>query len=141
MTAQEYLSQAYFLEQQVQSKLAQIESLKSLASYMTARPMDQESVSHTKNVHAMEDTVLKILGAEQELDAQIDAPVEKKLEIADTISRVPDVEWRLMLEKRYLLFLKWEEIAEDLHYCIRTVQRMHGRALEAVQGILDGEAC
>ena len=137
MNTQEYLSQAYLLEQQVQSKLAQIESLKSLASYMTARPTDQEPVSHTRNVHAMEDTVLKILEANQELDAQIDALVDKKLEIASVISRVEDVECRLVLEKRYLTFEKWEEIAVDLHYSVRTVQRIHGRALEVVQGILD----
>ncbi len=74
---------------------------------------------------------------QQELDAKIDALVGKKLEIADTISRVPDVEYRLLLEKRHLLFLKWEEIAVDLHYSVRTVQRMHVKALDVVQGILD----
>ena len=137
MNALDYLSQAYLLEQQVQSKLAQIESLKSLASYMTARPTDQEPVSHTKNVHAMEDTVLKIMEANQELDAQIDALVDKKLEIASVISQIRSVTYRLIMEKRYLTFCMFEEIAVDLHFSIRTVQRMHAKALEIVQGILD----
>lgn len=138
MNAHDYLSQAYLLEQQVQSKLAQIESLKSLASYMTARPTDQEPVSHTTNVHAMEDTILKIMEMNQELDAQIDALVDKKLEISRTIAQVQNVLYRLVLEKRYLTFETWEGIAVDLHYSVRSVQRIHGRALEVVEGILEG---
>ena len=52
---------------------------------------------------------------------------------------VQDVEYRLVLEKRYLTFCMWEEIAAELHYSVRTVQRLHVRALEKVQGILDVE--
>ena len=137
MNAKEYLSQAYLLEQQVQSKLAQIESLRSLASCITPRPTNQPPVDHTRNVHSMEDTVLKIMELNRELDAQIDELVDKKIEISHTISLVRNVLYRLVLEKRYLNFETWEEIAVDLHYCVRTVQRILNRALEVVQGILD----
>ena len=137
MTAHEYLSQAYLLEQQVQSKLSQIESLRALATCITPRPTDQEPVSHSRNVSAMADTVLKIMEMNQELDDQIDALVDKKLEISRTIAQVRDVLYRLVLEKRYLTFNTWEEIAVDLHYSVRSVQRIHGRALEVVEGILE----
>ena len=138
MTALEYLSQAYLLEQQIQSKLSQIESLKSLASCMTPPPTDLEPVSHTRNVSAMADTVLKIMEANRELDTQIDALVDKKIEIAHTISLVQDVECRLVLEKRHLIYNSWEEIAVDLRYSVRTVQRIHAKALDVVQEILEG---
>ena len=137
MTAQEYLSQAYLLEQQVQSKLCQIESLRSLASCITPRPTNVPPVSHTRNVHSMEDTVLKIMELNRELDAQIDALVDKKIELSHTIAMIEDVEYRLVLEKRYLTFCMWEEIAAELHYSVRTVQRLHARALSVVQGLLD----
>lgn len=139
MTAIEYLSQAYLLEQQIRSKQDQIDSLRSLASSMSYRSFDQEPVIRTKNVSAMEDTILKIIEATQELDAQIDALVDKKIEIARVIARISDTVQRLVLEKRHLSFLRWEEIAVDLHYSIKTVQRIHVRALEEVQRILDGE--
>ncbi len=80
---------------------------------------------------------MKILEANRELDAQIDALVDKKLEIASVISQIRNVTYRLIMEKRYLTFCRFEEIAVDLHYCIRMVQRMHAKALEVVQGILD----
>ena len=94
-------------------------------------------MSHTLNVHSMEDTVLKIMELNRELDAQIDELVDKKIEIFHTISLVWNVLYRLVLEKRYLTFETWEEIAVDLHYSIRTVQRNLNRALEVVQGILN----
>ena len=137
MTAHDYLSQAYLLEQQIQSKMAQIESLKSLATCVTNHSMDQQPVSHTKNVHAMEDTVLKIMEANQELDAQIDALVDKKIEILRTIGQVQRVDYRLILEERYISFYTWEKIARDLPYSVRNLQRMHLKALQVVQGILD----
>ncbi len=137
MNAHEYLSQAYLLEQQVRCKMDQIESLNSLATCVTPRPTDQEPVSHSRNVCAMEETVLKIVEATRELDEQIDALVDKKIELSHTIAMVQDVEYRLVLERRYLTFSMWEEIAAELHYSVRTVQRLHVKALEEVQYILD----
>ena len=136
MTAKEYLSQAYLLEQQVRSKMEQIESLKSLASCMSV-DFTREPVSHTRNVSSMEDTVLKIMELNRELDDQIDALVDKKIEILRTLGQIRRVDYRLILEERYVSFHTWEEIAEDLRYSVRNLQRMHKNALQIVQGILD----
>ena len=135
MNAKEYLSQAFCIEMQVQSKLEQIEALRSLACRVTA-PMGSEPVSHTRNVTSMQDTVGRILEAEEELNKQIDDLVAMKLEIARTIDRVEDVTLRLILEKRYLAFLSWGQIAVDLHYSERWLQVKHLEALEAVEKIL-----
>ena len=100
MTAKEYLSQAYLLEQQVRVKLEQIESLKSLASYVSV-DFTREPVSHTRNVSSMQDTVLKIMEMNKELDARVDALVDKKIEIMKTIDQVQRVEYRLILEDNW----------------------------------------
>ena len=39
------------------------------------------------------------------------------------------------------MFSMWEEIAAELHYSVRTLQRLHVKALEEVQGILDKYDC
>ena len=103
MNAKEFLSRAWRIEQQVQSKQEQIEALKSLACRVTSG-IGNEPVSHTRNVHAIEDTVLKIYEMNRELDAQIDVLVDKKIEISRVIARVQNVLYRLVLEKRYLTF-------------------------------------
>ena len=136
MNAKEYLSQAYLLEKQVQSKQDQIRSYRELLTCINAR-LGEEPVKHTRNVEIMQDTILKIMAAEEELNRQIDALVDKKLEIAEVISRVQHVVYRLILAKRYLCFLSRERIAVDLNYSAKSVQRLHRQAIEAVQEILD----
>ena len=138
MDAKDYLSQAYLLEKQVRSKQDQIRSYRELLTSINAHLVD-EPVKHTRNVEIMQDTILKIMAAEEELNLQIDALVDKKLEIAEVISQVKNVVYRLILEKRYLCFLSREMIAVDLNYSAKSVQRLHRQAIEAVQGILEQE--
>ena len=138
MNAYEYLSQTFMLDQQIKSKISQIESLKSLATSAASCCGNREPiVKRTRNVTALEDTILKIIEAEKELDAQIDALVDLKLEISRTIAQVKDVTLRLILERRYLAFDTWKSIGDDMGYTERWLQFRHNAALEVVQGILD----
>ena len=136
MDAKEFLSQAFCLEQRIQSKLEQIASLRSLATQVR-QAFGSEPVSHTRNVTAMQDTVGKILEAEEELNQQIDELVEIKLEIGRVIERVENIQLRLILEKRYLSYQTWDTIAEDLGYSPRWMQVKQQEALGVVQKILD----
>ena len=139
MNAKEYLSQAYLMELQVESKLQQIDALRSTAEGLN-RCIAAEPVTHTRNVTAMQDTVNKIIEAEEELNGEIDHLVDLKREIKETIDQVKNVTYRLILEKRHLCFMKWEQIACDLGYTARWSQIRHREALRVVQGILDRRA-
>ncbi len=136
MDAKEFLNRAYRMEQRVQSKLEQIEALKSLATHVTAS-FGSEPVDRTRNNTAMQDTVGRIMEAEKELNDEIDALVDLKREIKQTIDMVPDITLRLVLEKRDLCFQKWEQIALEMFYSLRSVQEKHREAVRAVQQILD----
>lgn len=131
-----YLSQAYRLEQQVQSKLQQIADLRALAARVTSFS-GYEPVTHTRDVTAMQNTVVKIVEEEDILNARIDALVDAKREIREVIDRVEDVTLRLILEKRHLLFQPWEEIAIDLGITSRWAKDRHRVALKVVEGILE----
>ena len=136
MDAKEFLSRAFFLEQRIQSKQEQIAALRSLASRVTIS-YGNEPVSHTRDVTSMQDTVAKILEAESELNRQIDELVDVKLEIGRVIDRVDNIQFRLILEKRYLLFRPWDDIGEEMGYSVRWMQIKRREALNAVQEILD----
>lgn len=136
MDAKEFLSRAFFLEQRIQSKQEQIAALRSLASRVTIS-YGNEPVSHTSNVTSLQDTVEKILEAENELNRQIDTLVDTKLEIGRVIDRVENIQFRLILEKRYLLFRPWDDIGEEMGYSVRWMQIKRREALNAVQEILD----
>ena len=135
MNAKAYLSRAYYLELQVKSKQEQIEALRSLAERVSPG-FGGERVQHSPNMSAMEDTVAKILEKEKEIEQQIDELVEMKLEIARVIDRVEDVCTKVILEKRYLCFQSWMQIATELNYSERYTRTKHVEGLRAVEEIL-----
>ena len=85
----------------------------------------------------MQDTIVRILEAEEDLNRRIDELVKMKMEVMQVIDQVKDVTLRLVLEKRDLCFQKWEQIAVDMYYSLRSVQEKHREAVRAVQRILD----
>ena len=135
MTATEYLGQAYRLDQRINSKLQQVESLRSLTRKVTAS-YDGETVFHTRNVTSLEDTIFRLMEAEEELNRQIDELVVLKMDISRMINRVRNESLRLILEKRYLCFLHWDQIAAEMHYSRRWVLKQHARAVEVVDKLM-----
>ncbi len=139
MNALDFLQQAYMLEQQIQTKLTQISALRSLAETMRSYT-GNEPVSHSRNVTSLEDSVIKILEQEQELNNEIDRMVDLKREIQDVISEVKDLNYRLVLEKRHLCFESFPRIGEEMGHTDRWAQQKHMAALRVVQQILDRRA-
>lgn len=136
MTAVEFLSQAYLMEQQIRSKKEQLVMLRSMATSFY-NPTDQEQVSCTPKTYALEESVIKIVEAENEIKAQVVQLVQTMMEIRNVIAAVQDVKLRLVLEKRYLLFQAWKDIAADMDRSVRWVQQKHVMALEVVERIMD----
>lgn len=77
----------------------------------------QTSHDNTK----MESIILKIIQQEKEIDEEIDKLVDLKAEVRSVISRVSNIEYRLLLELRYLCFRSWEEIAVEIRYMFSPV--------------------
>lgn len=132
MTAKEYLSQAFWVDVGIGSKLDQLERLNALATRATTT-FSQTPVSGTRNPHRTEDVVIKIIMLEDKLKEDMNRLVELKADITKAIEGVDVKEYRILLEKRYLSFMKWEDIAFDMHCSLRTIYRMHGEALKKVR--------
>ena len=135
MNAKEYLEQAYRLDQEINEKLEQLERHRALAQKVTASYAGVY-VSHTRNNTSLEDTIVRMIEAEEAMNRKIDELINLKIEIAETINQVRNENYRLILEMRYLGFHTWEEIADTLHYTVRWVRKMHARALDVVDAIL-----
>lgn len=76
---------------------------------------------------------MKMTSLEDEIREDIVKLVNLKVELKHVIDGVRRPEYRLILEERYLCYFTWEEIADDLHCSVRSVQTLHGKALEAVK--------
>ena len=138
MTAKEYLLQAYLLEERIDSKLEQVEALRSLATRSTAIIRSHPGGGSGNNNH-MEDAIIKIVDMEREITAEMERMVDLKKEIAETISRVEDQALRTLLEMRYLCYRDWPEIKKALGYSNASIHRMHKQALEIVEKNLKDE--
>ena len=52
-------------------------------------------------------------------------------EVFETISEIPGVEGEVLFA-RYIELKEWENIAQELHYSLRGIHGIHGRALQIV---------
>ncbi|MFN2939228.1 DUF1492 domain-containing protein [Lachnospiraceae bacterium YH-ros2226] len=128
MDAKAYLQQVMNIDQQINSRLEQLGRLKTLATHTTSTISDMPKAQGS--VSRMEDTIIKIITMEHEIDDEIDKLVDLKVEVRKQISLMEDARCRLILEERYLNGKTWEAIAASLNYTVRNVQILHGRALE-----------
>jgi DNA-directed RNA polymerase specialized sigma subunit len=139
ISAKEYLSQAYRIDQRINAKLEQLEHLRALSRKSTVS-YGAEPVSRTRNVTAMEDSIVRLIDLENEINRDIDHLVDFKREIYGVLQKIQDPELQLLLELRYLCFKNWSEISVALELEGRYVFKVHSRALAEVAKILSTRA-
>ena len=132
MTAKEYLSQAYWLDRRINSKLEQLSSLKEMATKTTS-VMSEAVVSRTRDVHSMQDVIAKIVDMQTAVNADIDKLVDLKRDIMDVVKAVSNPELQTLLELRYLCFKDWPDIADAMCCSESNVYKVHSKALQAVR--------
>lgn len=131
MTAKEYLSQAFHIDQHINAKLAQVAALRDLATKTSVNYSDMPG-SPNRVTDKMERTILKIIDLENEIDTEIDRLVDLKVELTHCIQSIEDSDCRILLEMRYLCYKTWEDIAGEMNYTVRNVHLLHGKALKMV---------
>lgn len=140
MDAKTYLSQAYRIDQRINSKLEQIVSLRELATKATSTLSDMPS-SGTRNIHSMEGIITKMVDLEEEINIDIDTLVDLKREFVTIIKKINNPEYQTLLELRYLCFKTWEQIAVDMGYSVQHIFRIHDKALKDVVLPKDESKC
>ena len=113
-----------------------VQRMNELATKVTTVYSDMPH-SPNRNTGRMEETIAKIIDLEHEIDRDIDALVDLKQEIIHIVNSIESAEYRTILEMRYLQFKKWEQIALSMSTDLRWVYRMHGRALNEIQHIIN----
>lgn len=120
------------MQVRIDSKFEQVERLREMAARRTAAYGHGARGGSGANSDRMADVAVRLMDAERELDAEIDALVDARREIETVIARVPDERRRTVLELRYLEGLKWDAIAGKMNYCLDNVMRLHREALAEV---------
>lgn len=135
MKAKEYLSQAYRLNNRINSKIDQVRALNEMATKCTSNITGMpKPPNHDRTTAA--DAVVKIIDLQAEINRDIDRLVDLKRELTRTIKAVDDVDCQLLLEGRYLCCKTWEQIAVEMGFRLRHVYEVHSKALNKVEKIL-----
>ena len=133
MTAKEYLRQAYFLDQRINSDIAEVERLRLMLSGISASGFEERYDKNRPIDAPFVRSLEKIWELEKKIDDEIDSLVDLKAQIRDVIESVPDPNERIVLRYRYVNNRTWEQIGDALHADRTTVYRWYSRAIRHVK--------
>ena len=133
MEAKEYLERLLFLDKEISSKIATIQSLKSLAEKCTATLSDMPK---SQGVKSKEDIIIKKIILEQEKDLNVNQLIDHKKEAMKRIEGLNQPIYKILLWERYINGKSWVRIAQNLNYSNMQIHRLHSSALKEFQKML-----
>ena len=129
--AREYLNYFRISESKVELKIKQIQSLQNrLLSLSPA--LDQEHVSHTKNVTVMADTIAIITDMQRDIDQQTSEVFQRKREAYQLLDQISPENAAILIE-RYFDGKTVRTISQMIHVTKRQAQRRINEAIEELQ--------
>lgn len=122
MGAKEYLEQVRNMSKRVDSKLRERERM----------------LSRVEGVELTDELELKLRKYDEEVNDYVDELLGLQVKIADEIMQLDKYTHQMVLRERYLHNKKWEEIADEQHYDISYLHKLHRQALgELEKGLTD----
>jgi hypothetical protein len=129
MTAKQYLQQSFRLNTKIDANQMELERLRALAESVPSPDLSKDRVQTSGAGDRIGGIVAKIVDLEAVIKTEILKFVDLKREIRERIDGIEDDDLRLILQKRYINFQKWEQIAVDMNYGFQWVHKLHKRAL------------
>lgn len=132
MNAKQFLRQAYKLNELIESDKEELENLRSLSESISG-DMTQERVQTSASSDKIVNIIAKIVDLENEIHDEIEQLIALKKQIRDVINKLENINEKLVLKYRYLMFFQWEEICDKMHYSPRQIHRFYDSALENIE--------
>ena len=129
MTAKQYLSLGWKVNRRIERLkeerarlVAKIEGGRS--SQLTGMPRGGR--------YDWTDGVARIMRYTERIGREIDYWTKVQYDVRESIAQVPDMRCQDVLHCRYVLYMRWEDIADEMDYDVRWVFRLHKKALGMV---------
>ena len=124
MTAKEYLKQVRIMDQRLKLEREKLDRLRSAVEYRS--PGFEGGGGGSDKSEAFN----KLIELTERYDRMAADYIDFYNAAEQKMISVEDPTLREILERRYLLYQKWEQIAEDMNYTVRHITRLHGQALQ-----------
>lgn len=82
---------------------------------------------------------VKIKMLEDRINKELDKWLDQNLMISDLIGQLPEAKWKAVLEARYFLNYKWEDVAKAMNYEQKNVFRIHNKAIKSLNNLLQAK--
>ena len=133
--AVELFNKARLLDMEIDTLIEESQSIRDMATRVTSTINDMPGAP-LKNNDSFQETMVSLIDYECKINSRIDELVNLKQEINDVIGKLPRLEHRIVLTKRYLQRKRWEQIAVEMKYEERQVRRFKTEALLQADQIL-----
>lgn len=134
MTAKEYLSQYITAGEEIKALCYELERVKSISEKVTVSFESDGGASGSVNVNKIPEAVERIMEIERDIGERVSNLAFLRIDIYNTICRVPDGKLRVILLKRYIGNESFERIAYDMGYTYKHItHNLHPSALEEVE--------
>ena len=135
MDAKDFLRQLKKLDYMIENKKAEKQQWKAISMGTTAQ-MGGERVQSSSSQQKMENAVVRYTDIEREINECIDRLYDTKKDVINVIEQLNTEEYDI-LHKKYVQYLKFDEIAAIKDKSTSSITSIHGIALKNVQKILD----
>ena len=130
-----FMKRAQVVERKINAMLVKVELYKSMTQRITAS-LGGERVSHTRNVTANEDAMIRLAEAHDKLD-QLNLEYQAAVdEITEVVGNMEDQQQQTILLDYYLGHLNFEQIASKLELSRAGVYDQHKAGLEELELLL-----
>ncbi len=136
ISAKAYMEDAANIQRRIEIKTETAHIYRDMAMRATGST-EAVRVGGTGARSKVETNVNKLIDIERAIERDIEK-LHGRIEMTtELIEGVSTPERKELLELRYLMGLKWEDVGRRMHYDKRQSQRIHKRALEDVQRQMD----
>ena len=134
----EYLGQIRVIDKEVYFKLKEREEFKRSRKAIQAVDYSKDLIQSTPE-NKIENAVIKLEEFAREISEKINEMVELKINISKQIDQLENVDERAVLRLRYVEHHTWDEVAEEIHFHVTYVHKIHNRALRNFEKVINNE--
>ena len=127
----EKLKGAMYAQRTLEGELDKLQELRNLAQKVTPA-YSQSPGGGSGNAQKLENSIVKIIEQEKIITECCNELCAQLAEVRDLVALLPMGPMRLVMQRRYLNYQKWEQIAAELHYSWQNVHRLHSKALDYI---------
>ena len=127
----EKLKGAMYAQRTLEGEVDKLQELRNLAQKVTPA-YSQSPGGGSGNAQKLEISVAKIIEQEKIIAECCNELCAQLAEVRALVALLPMGPMRLVMQRRYLNYQKWEQIAAELHYSWQNVHRLHSKALDYI---------